>query len=128
MLSYFILNNKCTALNKKNLAELCPSLVNDSSITVNCVSQLQYSGSCKDAAEGTIATMKCKSIEIVQSSTCRNGQWTELLPICELTCGQHVSDLELNKAFPWHVDLYENRRFTCGGTLISSKVVLTGKN
>lgn len=96
-----------------------------------------------------IANVKCKEAFEVQNLVlqpfngiaCENGTWSENLFNCEPECGTLIpkgqalviKGYTANQGeFPWHAGIYHRLNETvleqvCGGTLISEKVVISGK-
>ncbi|XP_046689112.1 modular serine protease-like [Homalodisca vitripennis] len=126
-------------------AKLCPSLT---STTVDMLCwQGPDEGCDKPMLPGTKITFKCKEHYKTNDQNSPNmirceesGQWSGQLPHCTPKCGQSNLDSYLLPTvlggnvskvgnFPWHAAIFHNRegewQSVCGGTLITSRIVLT---
>ncbi|XP_077302724.1 zinc metalloproteinase-disintegrin-like MTP8 [Arctopsyche grandis] len=99
----------------------------------------------KPLPDGTTVTTSCKEYHKptferhLKILTCTNGEWDKTTPKCIPDCGQVVegigniigTQMEAPGGSPWHVGIYytldKNDAFSqiCGGTIISTKIVIS---
>lgn len=107
---------------------------------------------CLNAAGGQSAEFECKELSLpgtravvsfktgyrrpvaTQNLTCTDyGRWNNLPAKCTQICGTPSHSVNSSYSVwtgdisevPWHVGIYKSREYQCGGTIISSKVVVS---
>lgn len=82
---------------------------------------------------GTIYQTFCKQNykSHEQNMTCQeNGDWDDILPMCEPLCGNIKSGME----FPWHVAIFyifnttRKTRYVSAGTILTRKIIVSSSN
>ena len=123
--------------------ETCPAVKNTPQVKATCIVDGKESENCDQPTDGTSVKYECapfyEDLQLAQNPVhmCQNGKWSHKSPECVPVCGQkHVTAQPLivngeptkKGDYPWHVAIYrgDGKVFTCSGTLISQRIILTG--
>lgn len=145
--NYYIVSgsneNRCTNGRWKNEVAICEarcSKITGITINVKCLSESnKREVECNELSlPGTEIVVTCqkgyKRSIARQNLTCTEyGRWNRLPAKCTQICG--VPSYMVNSSYsvwtgdiseaPWHVGIYQNEDYQCGGTIVASKVVVT---
>ncbi|CAG9817204.1 unnamed protein product [Phaedon cochleariae] len=123
-------------------SKLCPPIYSTPILSVVCQDVTGNKISCTEPTDGTYLTYQCiqyyETLGRQQSLYCSHGTW-DSQPICQPVCGKKIdtnlTPLIFNGVdtteleYPWIVAIFikNNGQFinNCGGTLISTRMVLT---
>jgi secreted trypsin-like serine protease len=120
----------------------CSSSYSTSTTKVSCFLKGKELENCIEPVEGTLAKYECATYyedpQLAKNpiNICLNGFWDQRQPNCVPVCGQKsvtaqtliVNGNNVNKGdYPWHIAVYygKNRRFMCGASLISQRLIVT---
>lgn len=137
--------NRCENGRWESAVAVCEarcSSISGVTVQVKCLSAAggrPAEAECKDLSlPGTRAVVSCqtgyKRPVATQNLTCTDyGRWSNLPAKCTQICGTPSHSVNSSYSVwtgdisevPWHVGIYKSREYQCGGTIISSKVVVS---